>query len=99
MKHLDKTSLVDSERCDLLTDGIYDEFKKHLLPIIFTSTEDWLQRAMRIEVGLKRDPSHIKPVNKDIQFKQFKPNQHKSFALSTTPPNPCRYCQYEGREE
>ena len=102
MKHLDKTSLVDSERCDLLTDGIYDEFKKHLLPITFTSTEDWLQRAMRIEVGLKRDPSHTKPDNKDIQFKQYKPKPNHSFALNTTnnsAPYPCRYCQFHGKEE
>ena len=39
MKYLDKTSLVESEKCDLLTDGIYEEFKKHLLPITFASTE------------------------------------------------------------
>ena len=100
MKYLDKTSLTEPEKCDLLTDGVYDEFQSRLLPATILTTEDWLQKAIRVEMALHRHPSHPKPSsNKDIQLKQFKPNQHKSFALSTTPPNPCIYCQYEGREE
>ena len=100
MKYLDKTSLTEPEKCDLLTDGVYDEFQSRLLPATILTTEDWLQKAIRVEMALHRHPSYSKPSsNKDIQFKQFKPNQPKSFALSTKPPNPCRYCQYEGREE
>ena len=109
MKHLDKTSLVDSEKCDLLTDGVYDEFKRHLLPIIFVTTEDWLQKAIRNEMGLNRYPSHSKPShNKDNQIKpQFQNKPHRSFNLNTQrqqrqeqqPPGPCWYCQQEGREE
>ena len=106
MKLLDKTSLTEPEKCDVLTDGVYDEFKKLLITAIITSTEDWLQRALRVEMSLNR-----KSFSSDSQFKpHFNANpNHKSFQLNTNTgrntrtnqlaPYPCRYCQDHGKEE
>ena len=106
MKLLDKTSLTEPEKCDVLTDGVYDEFKKYLITAIITSTEDWLQRALRVELSLNR-----KPFNSDSHFKQHFKNktEHNSFQLNANTgkntrsnqlaPYPCRYCQDHGKEE
>ena len=65
MKYLDKTSLTDQEKSDLLTDGLPDSYQTYLLPVIISTPEDWLQRAIRVELTVNRKPflhkeSHLK---------------------------------------
>ena len=54
MKHLDRTSLKDQEKADLLTDGVPDSYQTYLLPAIITTPDDWLQRALRAEMTVNR---------------------------------------------
>ena len=115
MKLLDKTSITEEEKCDLLTDGTPEAYQTHLIPVITTATEDWLQKALRIEISVNRRHSQ----HRDSHFRPQSPNKpHNTYQLASnistdgqlTPrdprhtqskpaPDPCRYCLQQGREE
>ena len=115
MKHLDKTSLTDPEKCDLLTDGVSEAIQSYLIPTIITTTEDWLQRAIRAEMSVNRTSGYSKPsFRKDSQYKpQYKPQFKPHFkpepqnAYHTDPyqqypgdcPYLCKICRNLGHEE
>src|ERR1700712_5904978 len=54
MSLLDRTQLTEEEKVDVLTDGCHDSYQTPLLMNTITTTEDWLQKALRIEVALSR---------------------------------------------
>ena len=115
MKLLDKTSITEEEKCDLLTDGTPEAYQTHLIPVITTATEDWLQKALRIEISVNRRHSQ----HRDSHFRPQSPNKpHNTYQLASnisndgqlTPrdprhtqskpaPYPCRYCLQQGCEE
>ena len=101
---LNQTSLSEAEKIQFLTDGLPYTWKCSLAPIPITTTDVWFESAQRVEAFQSKPVYHKDNQfkNKDIQFKQFKPQQNHSLALNTpnnSPPYPCRYCQYYGREE
>ena len=87
MKHLDKTSLTDPEKCDLLTDGVSEAIQSYLIPTIITTTEDWLQRSIRAEMSVNRTSGYSKPSSrKDSQYKpQYKPQFKPQFKSQFKP--------------
>ena len=113
MRHLDKTSNTVQEKCDMLTDGVStnEQLQTNLLMASITTTEDWLQKALKMETALNRRSNYSKPFNKDFKPHNQSQSNHKSFQLDSNPdsecflsdanhaPYPCRYCQYQGREE
>ena len=49
MSYLDKTNLSNEEKVDILTDGTPDTYQTHLLGYDMPTTDDWLQKAIKIE--------------------------------------------------
>ena len=113
MRHLDKTSNTVQEKCDMLTDGVStnEQLQTNLLMATITTTEDWLQKALKMEMALNRRSHHSKPFNRDFKPHNQSLSNHKAFQLDSNSdtecflsdanhaPYPCRYCQYQGREE
>ena len=102
---LNQTSIDESEKIQMLTDGLPLDWKKSFAPIPINTTDTWFESAQKVEAV------HSKPTfKKDNHFKpnfkpQYKPKPQKSFQLKTfskySEENPplCDHCRNIGLNE